>query len=239
MKRLFLLLTLTWTLTLTLTFSLLPTLASAQSELRVEVPSVVLAGVPFTITVQPVTAEGGLIPGYDGQLSVTGLTEGSFDGLSIARAVVGTTGRHTVRVQDATLTAEVEVRAIPAFFSILPPLIAIVFALLFRQVIVLLIAGIWLAATFIADYNIVVGFSTSSRNTSSTPLPRRARPKFSSLASCSAEWSESSPKTAARGASPTWLHVSQKAPKEASSPSWSWRSSCSSTTMPTCSSVAT
>ena len=156
MKRLFLLLTLTWTLTLT--FSLLPTLASAQSELRVEVPSVVLAGVPFTITVQPVTAEGGLIPGYDGQLSVTGLTEGSFDGLSIARAVVGTTGRHTVRVQDATLTAEVEVRAIPAFFSILPPLIAIVFALLFRQVIVSLIAGIWLAATFIADYNIVVGF---------------------------------------------------------------------------------
>ena len=51
-----------------------------------------------------------------------------------------------------------EIRAIPAFFSILPPLIAIAFALVFRQVIVSLVAGIWLAATFVADYNIVAGF---------------------------------------------------------------------------------
>ena len=148
MKRSFLLLTL----------SILPALASAQSELRFEVPSVVLAGVPFTITVQPVTAEGNVVPGYDGQLTVTGLSEGSFDGLSIARAVLGTTGRHTVRIQDGTLSAEVELRAIPAFFSILPPLFAITFALFFRQVIVSLIAGIWLAATFVADYNVVAGF---------------------------------------------------------------------------------
>ncbi len=156
MKRTFLILT--RTLTLTLIFSVLPALLSAQSELRIEVPGVVLAGVPFTIAVQPVTPEGGVVSRYDRQLSVTGLSEGSFDGLSIARAVVGTTGRHTVRVQDGTLSAEVELRAIPAFLSLLPPLIAIAFALIFRQVIVSLIAGIWLAAVFIHDYNIVAGF---------------------------------------------------------------------------------
>ncbi len=47
---------------------------------------------------------------------------------------------------------------IPGWFSLLPPAIAILFALLFRQVILALFAGIWLGSTFIFNYNPFTGF---------------------------------------------------------------------------------
>ncbi len=47
---------------------------------------------------------------------------------------------------------------IPGWLSLLPPAIAILFALLFRQVILALFAGIWLGATFVFDYNPLTGF---------------------------------------------------------------------------------
>ena len=41
----------------------------------------------------------------------------------------------------------------PAWFSLLPPLLAIVLALIFREVITALLAGIWLGALAVAGYN--------------------------------------------------------------------------------------
>ena len=143
---------------LTITFLLLATVASAQTELRIEVPSLVLTGIPFQLTVTAVDAEGNPVSGYEGTPSVTGLASGSFDGLRIEEAVVDAGGRHTLRVQDRALSAEAEVRAIPGILSILPPILAITFALMFRQVVLSLFSGIWLAATFIHDYNILAGF---------------------------------------------------------------------------------
>ncbi len=137
---------------------LLPAVASGQTELRIEAPSLVLTGIPFQITVIAVDAEGNTVSGYEGTLSITGLSRGTFDGLRIEGAVVDFGGRHTVRVQDGALSAEAEVRAIPAILSILPPILAITFALVFRQVVLSLFSGIWLAATFIHDYNILAGF---------------------------------------------------------------------------------
>ena len=46
-----------------------------------------------------------------------------------------------------------EIRVIPAWFSILPPLVAILLTLLLREVIISLVAGIWIGAIFIYDYN--------------------------------------------------------------------------------------
>lgn len=45
------------------------------------------------------------------------------------------------------------VRLIPGWFSILPPLFAIVLTLVLREVMISLFAGIWLGAIFIYDYN--------------------------------------------------------------------------------------
>ena len=137
---------------------LLPVTGVAQTALRIEAPELVLAGVPFALEVTGVDAEGNPVQDYQGAPAVSGLSGGSFDGLRIERAVVDSTGTHTLRVRDGGLVGELEIRAIPGFFSILPPILAITLALLFRQVVISLFAGIWLAATFINGYDIVGGF---------------------------------------------------------------------------------
>ncbi len=135
-----------------------PCTLSAQTELRIEAPSLVLTGIPFELSVTAVDADGNPVSDYDGSLSITGLSSGSFDGHRIDHAVIGAAGDHSLQVRDGTLSGNVEIRAIPAVLSILPPLFAITLALMFRQVVFSLFAGIWLAATFIHDYNIVSGF---------------------------------------------------------------------------------
>ncbi len=51
-----------------------------------------------------------------------------------------------------------EVRIIPGWLSIIPPLIAILFALFLRQVLVALAAGIYVGAIFLYDFNPVIAF---------------------------------------------------------------------------------
>jgi len=51
-----------------------------------------------------------------------------------------------------------KIRVIPGWFSILPALFAIALALITRQVLIALFAGIWLGATFIYGYNPFTGF---------------------------------------------------------------------------------
>jgi len=52
---------------------------------------------------------------------------------------------------------EVSVRVFPGILSIIPPLLAILFALIFRQVILSLVLGIYIGAVFIYDYNPLSG----------------------------------------------------------------------------------
>jgi Na+/H+ antiporter NhaC len=51
----------------------------------------------------------------------------------------------------------VSVRVFPGLLSIIPPLLAILFALIFRQVILSLILGVYVGAVFIYDYNPLTG----------------------------------------------------------------------------------
>ena len=88
----------------------------------------------------------------------TGLASGEFEAGVIEQAVVEQGGNQILRIQDGALSAEVPIRALPGFFSILPPLLAITLALVFRQVILSLFAGIWLAAAFVNDYDPIAGF---------------------------------------------------------------------------------
>ncbi|MBN2365006.1 MAG: hypothetical protein EH225_02650, partial [Calditrichaeota bacterium] len=67
-------------------------------------------------------------------------------------------GKKALRVQLGKYTETVHTRALPAILSILPPLLAILLALVTRQVIVALFFGIWLGVTFLYDYNPMLGF---------------------------------------------------------------------------------
>jgi Na+/H+ antiporter NhaC len=51
-----------------------------------------------------------------------------------------------------------QIRVIPGWLSLLPPLLAILLALLARQVLVALFFGVWLGAALIFDYNPLTGF---------------------------------------------------------------------------------
>ncbi|MHB2153978.1 Na+/H+ antiporter NhaC family protein [Calditrichota bacterium GD2] len=62
------------------------------------------------------------------------------------------------RLVAKNLNWQTELKVIPNWLSILPPFVAIVFAMLFRQVIISLFFGIWLGVTFLFDYNPFSGF---------------------------------------------------------------------------------
>ncbi len=64
-------------------------------------------------------------------------------------------GRYKISVSE---NLSETIRVIPGWLSLLPPLAAIVLALIFRQVLIALFAGIWLGAIFIYGYNPLMGF---------------------------------------------------------------------------------
>lgn len=65
-------------------------------------------------------------------------------------------GEHFIFIDDQKLSISMNV--IPGWFSILPALFAIVLALITRQVLIALFAGVWIGATFLYGYNPLTGF---------------------------------------------------------------------------------
>ena len=93
-----------------------------------------------------------------------------FAGVAVARAgAVSVDAASATEIQNLSLNtisaATVEIagrgedRAIPAWTSILPPLLAIVLALLFRHVLVALVLGVWLGAFLLAGLSPVASFA--------------------------------------------------------------------------------
>jgi Na+/H+ antiporter NhaC len=62
------------------------------------------------------------------------------------------------KITLAGFNLKTNLRVLPGILSILPPLIAIILALIFRQVVVSLMLGIFLGTVFIYDYNPLTGF---------------------------------------------------------------------------------
>jgi Na+/H+ antiporter NhaC len=62
------------------------------------------------------------------------------------------------KIEIPELNWQTELRIIPGWLSLLPPLFAILLALIARQVLVALFVGIWIGALIIYDYNPFAGF---------------------------------------------------------------------------------
>lgn len=138
---------------------------------RIHTPSFVLRGIDFNLEITAVDSTGDIISGYSGSPVIIGIKQ-RVDGeyaqiempftsgrLSIDNAVVEHTGILSIEVVDTdwSIRSSQELRSIPGILSILPPLLAIGLAILLRQVIISLFAGIWLGAVFIYDYDILGG----------------------------------------------------------------------------------
>jgi Na+/H+ antiporter NhaC len=123
----------------------------AQVEtVELEVPRVVLRGVPFTVTVKNPSgaiAEGAPLTLRAGERAYEVTSAGAETAIEDVMLGEDTS---LVLVGDAGATlATASVEPIPGWFAILPALVAIVVALALRQVIAALFLGIWLGAALV------------------------------------------------------------------------------------------
>ncbi len=72
-----------------------------------------------------------------------------------ANLKINSAGHYKIFI-DGKLSSNINV--LPAWLSVLPPLLAILLALIFREVLIALFAGIYLGAVFLYDYNVFAAF---------------------------------------------------------------------------------
>lgn len=131
---------------------LLPANVGAQELL--DPPSVILTDVPFELTLQGANQTS---TQYEVR-SATGLilAEGTIlpQGVSVVTGLeIGSTEQLPLQVLIGDRSEELEPTLIPGWFSVLPPILAILLALIFREVITALFAGVWLGALAVAGFN--------------------------------------------------------------------------------------
>ena len=118
-----------------------------------EPPSVFLGGVPFDLPISGGTLGGGVrVSDASGRVLGEGQVEPG--GTTTLTGVVVSSGAQLplqVTIGDASQALDAPFA--PGWFSLLPPLLAILLALLFREVITALVAGVWLGALAVAGYN--------------------------------------------------------------------------------------
>ncbi|MEM9663653.1 MAG: Na+/H+ antiporter NhaC family protein [Bacteroidota bacterium] len=125
------------------------------TPVEVSVPGLVLTGVPFAVTVTGPSPEARLqIRTADG--AETALTYDAEQGAFTAEEVlVESAGGTTVTViSDGTVLREAATRAVPGWFSILPPALAIAVALAFKRVIPALFVGLWIGAVGVYGFSL-------------------------------------------------------------------------------------
>jgi len=122
--------------------------AAAVDALEIETPQVALQDVENIITVTGAEAgEDVILIVNDERTVVTADADGVavFPGLSI-----GVTGTAQLRAEAASgASAATGLRVLPGWVSITPPILAILIALLLRNVIPALLIGVWLGATLL------------------------------------------------------------------------------------------
>jgi len=119
-------------------------------------PKAVLTHVPFRIRLTvpdlPDSVEYRIVRTRDNQVLAAGMVGPGAD-VEVSDLRVERRDDLPLRVVAAGRTAEFRALVLPGWFSILPPLVAIALALIFREVIISLFAGIWLGALYVAGLN--------------------------------------------------------------------------------------
>ena len=129
-----------------------PSAAAAQEV--TEAPSVILDGVPFQITVAGSPDTGGAyqIRAATGAVLASGQLEAG-GSATVMDLVVGSRAELPLTVEVGGTALEVSATLIPGWYSLVPPLLAIVVALIMREVVTALFAGVWLGALAVAGFN--------------------------------------------------------------------------------------
>ncbi|HEX9727426.1 MAG TPA: Na+/H+ antiporter NhaC family protein [Gemmatimonadales bacterium] len=132
-----------------------PLPALGAQEIEVDVPAVILTGIPFNMTVRAPTA-----------LDSVPLVLRTATGVELQVGMIPPVGeivlRHVVvddpdqlplRLEAGAAVEEIVRPLVPGWTSVLPPLVAIVLALAFHEVVSSLFVGLWLGAFIVTGYN--------------------------------------------------------------------------------------
>ena len=119
-----------------------------------EHPAVVMGGLPFTLTLAGAPDESSWfeVRTADGALLRSGAVDAG-GSLAVADLFVESRAGLPLEVRVGAATETVEPHYAPAWYSIVPPLVAILLALIFREVLAALFAGVWLGALAVAGFN--------------------------------------------------------------------------------------
>ncbi len=146
-----------------------------QGSFSFELPSFAVSKIPFTLKVTARKADGSIDSSFSQPAVFENLCIQHNDSLFllvrapafhrgqlvIKNAVLPKSGKQTIRIRSDSHQGQAVLRVIPGILTILPPLLAIFLALIFRQVVISLFSGIWLGAIFIYNYNILTGYLKS------------------------------------------------------------------------------
>ncbi|ACY48533.1 Na+/H+ antiporter NhaC family protein [Rhodothermus marinus] len=124
----------------------------AVAQPQLQVPDPVLKGLPFAVTVEGLAPDSGYVLRVEGRTYALTPENGVLraDSVRVARS-----GRVPIVLErGGQVVARAEARALPGWTSVLPPLLAILIALLFRRVVPALFLGIWLGAWLAADVSL-------------------------------------------------------------------------------------
>ena len=138
--------------------SLVPFRASAQGSSDapevITAPKVILGDVPFSLDLQ---GDAGAAVEYevrDAQGTVLGSGSIGIGGTAtVSGLVVSGRNRLPLTVRLGQVSEEVSRPFAPGWFSLAPPVVAILLALVFKEVITALLTGVWLGALAVAGYN--------------------------------------------------------------------------------------
>ena len=145
--------------------------AQSNLSLKVEHPKIILSNVPFEMEITALDSNGKVDESFSEMVSVSGLYQKSFKKVVPLRQIgpfksgvvhlknlilPKTTKLQFISESGKTLVEE-KISVMPGILSLLPPLLAIVLALVFREVLIALFSGIWLGATFLWGFNPLLG----------------------------------------------------------------------------------
>ena len=120
----------------------------------IDAPKVIMGGVPFTLELQGVDGPALDYDVRDAQGTVLGsgsLTAGG--ATTVSDLVVSARSGLPLTVRIGQVSEELSRPYAPGWFSLAPPILAILLALIFKEVITALLAGVWLGALAVAGYN--------------------------------------------------------------------------------------
>ncbi len=135
-----------------------PAISAAQAvevvQPQVEAPAAVLGGNPFTVTAtlpEDATPQPYSLRTARGEELAGGTLEAGVN--RIEGVVVHSGADLPLALTTPAAVEPVGQRFLPGWLSLVPPLLAILFALIFREVVISLFAGVWLGALILAGFD--------------------------------------------------------------------------------------